>query len=54
MEGEEEDSDDPAALNNQGFWAKLLIFAAVLVNTIIITASGAYNVYKEQKNEQQG
>ena len=32
----------------------LLIFAAVLVNTIIITASGAYNVYKEQKNEQQG
>ena len=28
MEGEEEDSDDPAALNNQGFWAKLLIFAA--------------------------
>ena len=33
---------------------KLLIFVAVLVNTIIITASGAYNVYKEQKNEQQG
>ncbi len=28
MEGEEEDSDDPAALNRQGFWAKLLIFAA--------------------------
>ena len=28
MEGEEEDSDDPAALNNQGFWQKLLIFAA--------------------------
>ena len=28
MEGEEEDSDDPAALNNQGFWAKLLIFVA--------------------------
>ena len=28
MEGEEEDSDDPAALNNQGFWKKLLIFAA--------------------------
>ena len=27
MEGEEEDSDDPTALNNQGFWAKLLIFA---------------------------
>ena len=28
MEGEEEDSDDPASLNNQGFWGKLLIFAA--------------------------
>ncbi len=28
MEGEEEDSDDPAALNNQGFWHKLIIFAA--------------------------
>ena len=28
MEGEEEDSDDPRSLNHQGFWAKLLIFAA--------------------------
>ena len=28
MEGEEEDSDDPTALNNQSFWRKLLIFAA--------------------------
>ena len=28
MEGEEEDSGDPRALNNQGFWKKLLIFAA--------------------------
>ena len=28
MEGEEEDSNDPASLNNQGFWGKLLIFAA--------------------------
>ena len=28
MEGEEENSDDPRALNNKGFWAKLLIFAA--------------------------
>ncbi len=28
MEGEEEDSEDPTALNNQGFWKKLLIFAA--------------------------
>ena len=28
MEGEEEDSDDPTALNNQSFWKKLIIFAA--------------------------
>ena len=28
MEGEEEDSEDPTALNNQGFWQKLLIYAA--------------------------
>ena len=28
MEGEEEDSEDPRGLNNQGFWQKLLIFAA--------------------------
>ena len=28
MEGEDEDSEDPAALNNQSFWKKLLIFAA--------------------------
>ena len=28
MEGEEEDSDDPRALNNQGFFRKLLIYAA--------------------------
>jgi len=28
MEGEEEDSDDPTALNHQGFWKKLLIYAA--------------------------
>ena len=28
MEGEEEESDDPAALSNQGFWQKLIIFAA--------------------------
>ena len=28
MEGEDEASDDPAALENKGFWAKLLIFAA--------------------------
>lgn len=35
MEGEEEDSDDPTALNNQGFWAKLLIFAAGAVMNFI-------------------
>ena len=28
MEGEEENSDDPRALNNKGFWAKLLVFVA--------------------------
>ena len=28
MEGEEEDSGDPTALNNQSFWKKLIIFAA--------------------------
>ena len=28
MEGEEEASDDPRALSNQGFWKKLIIFAA--------------------------
>ncbi|MBO4854330.1 MAG: site-2 protease family protein [Oscillospiraceae bacterium] len=28
MEGEDEDSNDPAALNNQSFWKKLLIYAA--------------------------
>ena len=28
MEGEEEDSEDPHALNNQNFWKKLLIYAA--------------------------
>lgn len=28
MEGEDEKSDDPASLSRQGFWAKLLVFAA--------------------------
>lgn len=36
MEGEEEDSDDPTALNNQGFWAKLLIFAAGAAMNFIV------------------
>lgn len=35
MEGEEEDSDDPRALNNQGFWAKFYIFAAGAVMNFI-------------------
>ena len=53
MEGEEEDSDDPAALNNQGFWAKLLIFAAgaamnFLAGLLIILAlyAGAQAFYE--------
>jgi regulator of sigma E protease len=52
MEGEEEDSDDPAALNNQGFWKKLLIFAAgagmnFLAGLLIILAlyAGAEGFY---------
>ena len=28
MEGEDEESDDPRALEKQGFWKKLLIFVA--------------------------
>ena len=28
MEGEDEDSDDPRALKNQGFWKQIVIFAA--------------------------
>lgn len=28
MEGEEEESDDPHSLSNQGFWQKILIFSA--------------------------
>ena len=28
MEGEDEESDDPRALERQGFWKKLLIFVA--------------------------
>ena len=55
MEGEEEDSDDPAALNNQGFWAKLLIFAAgaamnFLAGLLIILAlyAGAQAFYEPE------
>lgn len=35
MEGEEEDSDNPRALNNQGFFQKLLIYAAGAVMNFI-------------------
>ena len=28
MEGEEEESNDPHSLNNQGFWKKVFVFAA--------------------------
>ncbi len=52
MEGEEEDSDDPAALNNQGFWQKLIIFAAGAIMNfltglviILILYSGAKAFY---------
>ena len=43
MEGEEEYSNDPTALNNQSFWKKLIIFAAgafmnFLTGLIIIVA----------------
>ena len=41
MEGEEEESDDPHSLNNQGFWKKIFVFAAgaamnFLVGVLII------------------
>lgn len=52
MEGEEEDSDDPAALNNQGFWQKLIIFAAGAIMNfltglliILVLYSGAKAFY---------
>ena len=36
MEGEEEESDDPRSLNNQGFWKKVFVFAAgALMNFIV-------------------
>jgi len=53
MEGEEEDSADPRALNQQGFWAKLLIFSAgALMNflagllIVAILYSGAKAFYE--------
>ena len=41
MEGEEEESNDPHSLNNQGFWKKIFVFAAgaamnFLVGVLII------------------
>ncbi len=52
MEGEEEDSEDPASLNNQGFWQKLYIFAAgAMMNfvaglvIILVIYSGAKAFY---------
>lgn len=43
MEGEDEESDDPHSLNNQGFWKKIFVFAAgaamnFLVGVLIILA----------------
>ena len=43
MEGEEEESDDPHSLGNQGFWKKVLVFAAgaamnFLVGVLILLA----------------
>ena len=36
MEGEEEESDDPHSLTRQGFWQKLLVFAAgALMNLLV-------------------
>ena len=52
MEGEDEDSSDPHALNNCGFWQKVLIFAAgagmnflagvVIIFALYVGASGFY------------
>lgn len=58
MEGEEEDSDDPRALNNQGFWQKLLIFAAGAAMNfvagfliILVLYSGAKAFYSPTIND---
>lgn len=53
MEGEEEDSEDPHALNNQGFWKKVLIFSAgaimnfiagFLIIMILYSSAGAFRL----------
>ena len=58
MEGEEEDSDNPRALNNQGFFQKLLIYAAGSVMNfitglliVVILFSGAQAFYTAEITE---
>ncbi|MBE6919134.1 MAG: peptidase M50 [Ruminococcaceae bacterium] len=58
MEGEEEDSDNPKALNNQGFFQKLLIYAAGAVMNfltglliLIILFAGAKAFYTAEVTE---
>jgi len=36
MEGEEEDSDDPHSLSRQGFWKKVLVFAAGAMMNLLV------------------
>lgn len=36
LEGEEEESDDPHSLSNQGFWKKVLVFAAGAIMNFIV------------------
>ena len=36
LEGEEEESDDPHSLSNQGFWKKVLVFAAGAVMNLLV------------------
>ncbi len=36
MEGEEEESDDPHSLHNQGFWKKILVFAAGAIMNFLV------------------
>lgn len=36
LEGEEEESDDPNSLNNQGFWKKVLVFAAGAIMNLLV------------------
>lgn len=36
LEGEEEESDDPHSLSNQGFWKKVLVFAAGAIMNLLV------------------